>query len=86
MNVVLVLLIVLWIMCGYILARNFLVGKFRHKVINLCYEYNLRHLLSDDSAFGWFYDKVSYNKMLYSFKPLELGYWWTKGKIERLMS
>lgn len=86
MNVVLVLLIVLWIMCGYILARTFLVGKFRHKVINLCYEYNLRNLLSDDSAFDWFYDKVSYNKMLYSFKPLELEYWWTKEEIERLMS
>lgn len=86
MNVVLVFLIALWILCGYVLARNFQVGKFRSKVINLCYEHNLRHILSDDSAYVWFYDKVSYNKMLYSFKPLELESWWTKEEIERLMS
>lgn len=86
MNVVLAFLIALWILCGYVFVRNYYVGKFRCKVINLCHEHNLRHLLSDDSAFGWFYDKVSYNKMLYSFKPLELEYWWTKEEIERLMS
>lgn len=86
MNVVLVCLIALWIMCGYIFARNFQVGKFRSKIINLCYEHNLRHILSNDSAYVWFYDKVSYNKMLYSFKPLKLEYWWTKEEIERLMS
>lgn len=86
MNAVLVLLAALWFLCGYVLARNFQVAKFRNKVVDLCYEYNLRHLSSDDSAYVWFYGKVSPNKMLYSFKPLELEHWYTKEEIEKLMS
>lgn len=88
MGVVVILLSILWVACGYALVRNYYVGKFRHKIINLCYEHNLRRIddsLFYDSAFGWFYDKVSYNKMLYSFKPLVLEYWWTKEEIDRLM-
>lgn len=89
MIAVVVFLNLLFVGCGYVLVRNFQVGKFRNKIINLCYEHNLRRIgesLCYDSAFTWFYDKVSYEKMLYSFKPLELEYWWSKEDVDKLMS
>lgn len=74
---------------GYTLARNHFVWKFRGKIIDLCHEHNIRKLkegLDYESAYEWFYDKHSYYKMVFSFKPLELEYWWTKEEIERLMN
>lgn len=79
------------VLCGYVLARNYYVGKFRSKVINLCYKHNLRRIDETmggnyESAYDWFFHKYSYEEMLFSFKLLKLEYWYTKEEIERLMS
>lgn len=89
MDVFVTFLCVLLVLDGYMLARNFYVNKFRIKIIALCREHNLRRLeesLDYDCAYDWFFDKYSYSKMLFSFKPLKLKYWYTEEEIERLMS
>lgn len=89
MDALAIILYVLLVLNGYVFVRNFYVNKFCQKVINLCYEHNHRRIdesLNYGSAYDWFYDKHSYFKLLLSFKPLKLEYWWTKEEIERLMS
>lgn len=50
-------------------------------------EYELRHLLEHhNDAFKWFCDKHSYDRMLYSLKPLKLKYWFTDEEIKEINS
>lgn len=71
----------------YILIRNELVFRFFNKLINMSCEYELRHLLEHhNDAFKWFCDKHSYDRMLYSLKPLKLKYWFTDEEIKEINS
>ena len=91
MDVFSVIMCVLLALSSYLFVRNFFVMKFRSKIIDLCYKHNLRRIdkawrRGYKSAYDWFFHKYSYEKFLFSFKPLKLKYWYTKEEIERLMS
>lgn len=65
----------------YVLIRNAKVYKFRSYLINLIYDkvdvnnfWSARRLL----------DKHTYRKMLYSFKPLKMEYWFTVEELKLL--
>ena len=78
----------MWILAVYLLVRNSKVYKFTLKLIDLACAYNIRHLqdLYDDNAYEWFCDKYSYEKLLFSFKPLSLKYWFTEDEILKINS
>lgn len=71
----------------YLGDRNNKVYKFRIYLIELNYLYGIRQINKgvsfDDTVL--IYDKApSYNRMLFSFKPLELKYWLTEEEIKAL--
>jgi hypothetical protein len=76
----------------YIPYRINKVYKFRNRSINLSFEWDMKHIQEigegkEQSAFLWFYDKQpSYNKMLYSLKPLVLDKWFDKKVLEKLFN
>ena len=91
MDVFNVSLYVLLALAVYIFVRNFFVVKFTRKIIDLCFKHNRRRIEETfggdyESAYKWFFSKYSYEKFLFSFKPLKLEYWYTKEEIEKLMS
>ena len=91
MDVFNVSLYVLLALAVYIFVRNFFVVKFTRKIIDLCSNHNRRRKEESfggdyESAYKWFFSKYSYEKFLFSFKPLKLEYWYTKEEIEKLMS
>ena len=86
-DIILALLVFGWIASFYILIRNQLVFRFFTKLINMSHEYELRHLLEHhNDAFEWFCDKHSYNRMLFSLKPLKLKYWFSDEEIKEINS
>lgn len=89
MSYSLVFLILLLILCGYFLIRNNKVLKFRLYLCNLCSEYEYKRINkgifnAEYTAFEWFLDKYSYDKMLFSFYPLKLEYWYTEEEIKKI--
>lgn len=66
-----------------ILYRNNKVLDFRLKIINLEYQRSLE-AIKQGLYFKHkdLYNKYSYNKMLYSIKPLKLKYWFTEEEIK----
>ena len=89
MTVFVTFLLVGFALCGYLLVRNHFVGEFHTEIIELCFQYNERRIYENvpyDCAYDWFYHKHPYCKMVLSFKPLKLKYWYTKEEIEKLMS
>lgn len=82
--------LILWlILCVGFLIRNNKVFKFRMYLCSLCSEYEYRRIdkdifNSEYTAFEWFLNKHSYSKMLFSFYPLKLEYWYTEEKIKKI--
>lgn len=75
-----------WVCCAYFLCRSQKVSKFRRKIKNLSFNWSIEHL-EEDSAFNWFFNKMpSYEKMLFSVKPLKLKTYFTEEEIKRIMS
>ena len=54
MNTIEFIIIFLLIANSYILVRNEFVYRFAKRITKMSYDYNLRHLLTDnDDAFDW---------------------------------
>lgn len=87
-TIFLALSILLTIGCGYMLCRNDRVHQFQIWLIKQSSEAGAsylrmgqydKYLLVDSLT-----DKHSYERMLYSFKPLKLKYWFTEEEISLL--
>ena len=79
------ILLTLWVIAFSLFIRNQLVWGFRIKLIKLRYARELEHI--DKYDFKYTLDlnnKYSYTRMLFSFKPLELKYWFTEEEIKEL--
>lgn len=72
-----ILILFLTIVFFYLIIRNSQVFTFRNNVLN-----NIPNNEYQDDYFDE-YDKVSYHEMVFSLKPLKLGYWYPNlvGKI-----
>lgn len=73
----------------YVLFRNLRVLKFRLWINQLQYDWSVRHVKDNDyeSAYKWFnFSQISYNKMVFSFKPLKLEKWYKKELIDKLLN
>lgn len=74
-----------------IAVRSYYVHKFRLRIIKDCGNWsrnNIQLLILgvDKCAFDWCYDHLpSYNKMLYSWKPLKYKYWVEGKKVIKLL-
>lgn len=85
----LLLMIILLYMIYICFIRNIKVYNFRKYIAGLTYLKSL-NMLNDNRSMEeidhlWdIIRKVSYNEMLYSFKPLKLEYWFTKEEIEKI--
>lgn len=79
------ILLTLWVIAFSLFIRNQLVWGFRIKLTKLCYARELEH--TDKYDFEYTLDlnnKYSYTRMLFSFKPLKLKYWFTEEEIKEL--
>lgn len=68
-----------------LLKRNNEVYNFKIQLIDLATTYSLRNPKKDD-AFTWFFNKYTYDEMLYSKKPLTLEAWYTENEIKLIKS
>jgi len=72
-----------------LMIRNILVSNFRQKIINLSFIWscNCDSILYEELAFSWFYASLpSYEKMMFSFKPLKLKNWCTQEQLDKLLA
>lgn len=79
--IIYIIIIVLSILNLYFIKRNNKVYDFRMRIIDLTHS----GIMLDEELFYkrmYLSDKHSYNKMLYSFKPLKLEYWYTPEEIK----
>jgi len=97
-NLILIVLIILMVLCSYILYRNnkvyyfnrslckFLFGELK-RILNT-YKDNYEFHEDEDNyncireKIDTLLDKYSYEKYLYSFKPLKLEKWFTEEELE----
>lgn len=88
MNIILCLIMLVYvcvcIVCSCMMRRVDKVHKFRSHIIDLCYEYALKH--NDITSYKRFYGKYTFDQMTYSFKPLKLEAWFSKEEIDDLMN
>lgn len=71
----------------YFTIRIKYVHAFLNKASDMAYEYEVRHVQDPhDDAFLWFAHKHSYERVLFSLKPLKLEYWYTKEELEKIES
>ena len=88
-NIFLTMLIIAFLGCVYILIRNNKVCKFRNYIANLIYSkgcdmMNNGASYQDVSPLWDILTNISYDKMLYSFKPLKMEYWFTEEELKLL--
>lgn len=92
LNIIITIVILL---ATYINVRNFMVHKVVTDWNSLCHYKCVKYIESEnyDVAVAEHYHKIwndisniSYESMLYSFKPLSMEYWLTKEQIEFLTS
>lgn len=84
-----IIAIIVFLLAVYILRRNRKVYKFVTDINELCYKHDLRRIedktyYKSVSAYYWFGNKYSYERYVFSFKPLKLENWFTKEEIERI--
>lgn len=90
MNILISFIILIVAANLYILIRDEKVFVFRTYILDRAHNELLRILYEDIDKYEsmhkeWnkIYDRHSYNKMLFSFKPLKLEHWFTKEEIKR---
>lgn len=77
---------------SYMMDRNKKVYKLRIRILDLCEDYNKRHIDEifrgeDEGAHNWLYRKLpSYEDMLISFKPLKLETYITEEDYQKLIN
>lgn len=90
MKILFLLLMIILLYIIYIcFIRNIKVYSFRKYIADLTYLKSLNMLNNNISMeeIDHLWDiirKISYNQMLFSFKPLKLEYWFTKEEIEKI--
>jgi len=91
MNIIAIVCMILGMIFGtfglWLMNKTYNVLYFREKINFACRDWNLLHLNDDDyeSAYDWCYNTLpTFNKMVYSFKPLKLKYWLTEDMIKKL--
>jgi len=89
---------ILWIQIPIVLAliitiyfyiRSNSVYKFDCWLIDMCYEYKIRRIndptLPDHGdPYKWFLEKDSYDRKLFSIKPLRPTSWFTEGELQKI--
>ena len=90
MNILISFVIIIIAASLYIFIRNEKVFVFRMYIIDRAYDELLRISHEDIDKYEsmhkeWnkIYDRHSYNKMLFSFKPLKWEHWFTKEEIKK---
>ena len=68
----------------YMMYRSNKVLKFRIEIITLLYGYYKNNKYEDFKELHINNHVASYNKMLWSFKPLKLEYWMTEDMINKI--
>lgn len=86
-----ILISIILVVSLYFLYRNDKAHKFSRELIQMSYDYNIRRIdenpMGDyDDAFEWFANKYSYEKLLFSFMPLKLEYWFTQEELDKINS
>lgn len=90
MHVVLIILILFFVISVYMLFRNNQTYEFAIKLSEMAFAYNVRHIKDrinnsdNDDAFVWFSGKYSYERLLFSIKPLKLEYWFTEEELNKI--
>ena len=88
-NVILTMLIIMFLGLTYILIRNHKVFKFRIYITDLICS-KLCDMITDGTSYKdasclWNMLKdISYDEMLYSFKPLKMECWFTEEELKLL--
>lgn len=72
----------------FFVIRNTQVCEFRRMIVRMCAAYNIRHIndRARVDAFSFFLHKHTYNRMMFSMKPLRLESWYTEEEIELIKS
>lgn len=90
MNILLSFIILIAAANLYIIVRNEKVFVFRKYILDKAYDELLRILHENIDKYesmyeewGKIYDRHSYYKMVFSFKPLKLEHWFTEEEIKR---
>lgn len=90
MNILISFIILILAANLYILIRNEKVFVFRPYILGRAYDELLRILHEDidkcksmHKEWDKIYDRHSYNKMLFSFKPLKSEQWFTEEEIKK---
>lgn len=90
MNILISFIILIVAANLYILIRNEKVFVFRTYILDRAYNELLRILYegidkyeSMHKEWNKIYDRHSYNKMLFSFKPLKSEHWFTEEEIKK---
>jgi hypothetical protein len=90
MNILISFIILIVAANLYILIRNEKVFVFRTYILDRAHNELLRILYEDIDKYEsmrkeWnkIYDRHSYNKMLFSFKPLKSEHWFTEKEIKK---
>lgn len=85
--------LILFFYFNYLRVRNKRLKLFYDYILELCYVYDVKNSIDiskniKKSAIENIYDKLpNYDKILFSFKPLQLQYWIdAKNRIELLSS
>lgn len=88
--IILIILVIALVIDIYLMLRNNEVLVFSRKLIHMAGNYHRRHLELDlqgkESAFNWFSNKYPYWRLLFSFKPLKLEYWFTQEELDKINS
>lgn len=86
-----ILFILIYLFWVFFNKRKRDVYLFRADILDKCIDHDNRNysdfLCNTESSFFWFYGSMpGRNKMIYSFKPLELKYWFKEDLINKLLS
>lgn len=82
--ITIILLLITTITFYYLQYRGDKVIEFRSMIRELCFQYALRHPHCKMSSFDWFIDKYTFKQMLFSVKPQNLKYWYTKEELDKI--
>jgi hypothetical protein len=86
--------IILPFLIGFFITKYFIrrinkVNSFLISVLNLVYDHSKQRILKGldyKYSYSKFYNKLNYNKILYSFKPLKLETFYTEDEIKELLN
>lgn len=77
----------------YFIVRYERIKLFRYIILNACTTYNCYRLKKDATfsmkdmdanAIGWFYNKYSIIRLLFSLKPLRVENWYSEDELREI--